>query len=67
MEEEGGGVICHFDKFFTRNVPHILEKIFFLLDYGSFETSSMVNIAWNELLTSKRFQKLGKLKFRVEK
>ena len=29
--------VCAFDTLLTRNVPHILEKIFFSLDYKSFQ------------------------------
>ena len=63
MEARG---ICHFDKLFRNSVPHILENIFFSLDYKSFEKSSVVSTAWNELLTSERFQKLGKSVFRED-
>ena len=51
---------CGFDKLFTKSVPHILEKIFFSLDYASFKTCMEVNTVWQELLTSKSFKRLGK-------
>ena len=41
-----------FDKLFTRNVPHILEMIFFSLDYESFKRCEKVCSAWRELLKS---------------
>ena len=40
---------------FTRSVPHILEKIFFSLDYESFMRCSEVNKTWNDLLTSEPY------------
>merc|ERR1712154_732796 len=40
---------------FTRSVPHILEKIFFSLDYESFVRCSEVNRTWNGLLTSEPY------------
>ena len=44
------------DALFTRNVPHILENIFFSLDYKSFKTCMSVNKTWRELLTTARYQ-----------
>ena len=49
---------CAFEMLFTRNVPHILEKIFFSLDYESFQTCFKVNSTWNELLSSESYQKI---------
>ena len=40
---------CAFDALFARSVPHILERIFFALDFDSFEACSRVNQAWEEL------------------
>ena len=57
---------CEFDKMFTKSVPHILEKIFFSLDYASFKNCHQVSITWNELLTSDSFKKLGKPKFQKD-
>ena len=51
---------CAFDMLFRRNVPHVLEKIFFSLDYASFKTCLKVSKTWHGLLTSERFQKRGK-------
>ena len=51
-----------FDKLFTTNVPHILEKIFFSLDFQSFKNCHQVCKAWNEVLSSECFrQKANKL------
>ena len=48
---------CAFDLLFARNVPHILEKIFFSLDYASFQTCFKVNRTWQQLLSSQFYQK----------
>ena len=46
-----------FDKLFSMNVPHILEKIFFSLDYESYKKCLEVSYAWNKLLESESYQK----------
>ena len=53
---------CEFDRVCTRNVPHILENIFFSLDYKSFKACKEVCKTWNELMASDVYQKklLGK-------
>ena len=57
----------HFDALFTvTNVPHILEKIFFSLDYGSYEKCFEVNSAWNQLLTSEIYQRKARCVFHEE-
>ena len=43
---------CEFDRLFAKNVPHILEEIFFSLDYESFMTCRVVCKAWNQLHSS---------------
>ena len=58
--------LCAFDKLFSRNVPHILELIFLSLDYESYKTCCEVSRTWNELLSSKRHQNIGKLVFQAE-
>ena len=50
---------CEFDRLFTRDVPHILEGIFNLLDYDTFMTCRNVCKAWNELLSSEPYQKIA--------
>ena len=45
-----------FEYLFRRNVPHILEKIFFSLNYDSFKTCSEVCRAWNELMRSDSYE-----------
>ena len=57
---------CAFDTLFAKSVPKILEKIFFSLDYASFKNCLEVSRAWNELLTTKKYQWKGKLVFRDE-
>ena len=46
-----------FGMFFTKNVPHIFEEIFFQLDYESFKTCLDVSKKWRELLTSETFKR----------
>ena len=41
---------------FTKSVPHILEKIFFSLDYESFMACGKVCLAWKELHSSESYQ-----------
>ena len=49
-------VTSAFDTLFRKNnVPHLLEKIFFSLDYDSFMACRMVNKDWNKLLSSERY------------
>ena len=48
--------VSAFDMLFTRNVPHILENIFFSLDNRSYLSCFNVNRAWNELLSSQTYQ-----------
>ena len=52
-----------FDKLLYKNVPHILEKIFLSLDYESYKECFEVCRTWNEILTSKRYLKIGKSVF----
>ena len=56
---------CGFEKLFSKNVPHVLEKIFLYLDYESFKACPKVNKAWNELLTSESFQKKAESVFKI--
>ena len=53
--------LCHFNVLFTRNVPHILEKIFLSLDYESYESAGNVSTVWYNLLTSKNYQRKAKI------
>ena len=46
-----------FDTLFLRSVPHILEKIFFSLDYKSFKTCMSVNKTWRDLHATARYKK----------
>ena len=57
---------CAFDKLFSRNLPYILEKIFFYLDYESFKTCSDVNTTWKNLLTSELYVKKARSEFKRE-
>ena len=44
-------------------MPHILEDIFFLLDYNSYKSCMKVSRSWKDLLTSESFLKRGKSAF----
>ena len=55
-----------FDKIFSMHVPHILEKIFFSLDYEAYKSCLEVNDTWKELLTSERYILRGKYVFDEE-
>ena len=50
-------------KLFRRNVPHILEKIFFSLDYNTFKKCHDVSKDWKNLLISETFLERGKTIF----
>ena len=55
--------VCAFDTLLKRNVPHILEKIIFSLDYKSFQKCQEVSMTWNQILTAVTFQKIQKYVF----
>ena len=61
MEANKPGTPCEFDRLFTKSVPHILEGIFFSLDYDSFMKCRMVCKAWNELHSSELYQKKAEI------
>ena len=52
-----------FDTLFSKNMPHILEAIFFSLDYESYKVCLDVSMVWKSMLTSKAFQKKGESVF----
>ena len=54
---------CAFDTLFTKSVPHILEKIFFSLNYESYKRCFHVSNAWKGLLTSESFERKRKSVF----
>ena len=65
MSEEGATLPI--DKVISgMNIPHIIENIFFQLDYKSFKTCWKVNKKWKELLTSEPFKKKAKHHFKKE-
>ena len=45
------------------SVPHILEKIFFSLDYESFKICMEVSNSWKKMLTTETFRRMGKSVF----
>ena len=63
MTAEEYGVPCGFDSLFSKNVPHILEKIFFSVDYQSYKNCFEVNKIWHDLLTSESYQRKGRSVF----
>ena len=48
-------ILGEFDALFKRSVPHILERIFFSLDYDSFSACDKVCKVWNDLLSSESY------------
>ena len=58
--------VCAFDKLLKIHVPHILEKIFFSLDFESFLKCLTVNKEWNKLLSSEPFKTKGRSVFKEE-
>ena len=54
------------DTLFNYNLPHLLERIFFSLDYDSYKTCLEVSTTWKKLLISKSFLKRGKIVFHVQ-
>ena len=63
MAAEGSTRPSGLDALLSKNVPHILEKIFFSLDYASFKECSQLSSKWNEILTSDSYQSKGKSVF----
>ena len=57
MDAEKTEKFCAFETLFSKNVPHILEKIYFSLDYKSFLACFKVSKTWNQMLSSEVFQK----------
>ena len=57
---------CNFVKLFSPSFPHILEKIFFSLDYESYKNCLEVNSEWKGILTSERHKTKGRSVFKNE-
>ena len=57
---------CSFDTLFSKCVPHILETIFFSVDYRTYKACLEVNSTWKKLLTSERYIAKGKSVFYKE-
>ena len=57
---------CRFNTLLPRSFPHVLEQIFFHLDYESFKTCFEVSTTWKELLTSESIQKKARDVFLAE-
>ena len=56
MSAEARAQRCAFDILFKGNFPHILEEIFFSLDYTSYKTCPQVSKSWRDLFRSQPFQ-----------
>ena len=48
----------------SKDFPHIVENIFFSLDYQSYKNCMKVNSEWADLLTSERYETKAKVVFR---
>ena len=57
---------CGFPTLFTKNVPHILEKIFFYTDFHSYKECLEMSNAWKDLLTSESYKGKAKSVFHTE-
>ena len=55
-----------FDKLFSKNVPHITERIFLSLDYESYKNCLEVSEYWKKHLISELYQRNGKYVFKDE-
>ena len=66
MASYGYKGLCNFEKLFSKSVPHLLEKIFFNLDYESFKTCMEVNSLWCNLLKSESYLKRARDIFQKE-
>ena len=51
---------CEFDRLLAKNIPHVLENIFFSLDLDSFNKCGKVCSTWNELFSTESFRKKAK-------
>ena len=59
MEKEKPTALGSFDPLFSKNIPHILEKIFSALDYESFLACHIVCKAWNNLLSLESYRQIS--------
>ena len=66
METEVNLDYSAIEALFSKNLPHLLEKIFFSLDYESYKRCLEVSDVWRNLLTSDSFKKRGKSVFCTE-
>ena len=66
MAKEKYQDFCGFNVLLDKSVPHLLEKIFFNLDYESFKTCMEVNKLWCKLLKSESYLKRARDIFQKE-
>ena len=57
---------CEFDRLSKKNIPHVLETIFFSLDFDSYISCRAVCKSWNQLHSSDLYQARAKEKL-IEK
>ena len=62
MEKDQITALGEFSVLFNKNVPHILENIFFSLNYDSFVSCGKVCKTWHELLKTKSYRVISKEK-----
>ena len=55
MDGDKSTSLGEFGPLFNKNVPHIMEKIFFPLDYDSFVSCGKVCKTWKVLLSSEPY------------
>ena len=66
MASDGFHCQSIFGTLFSKYIPHILEKIFFSLDYESYKYCLEVSNEWKGVLTSERYKAKGKSVFKEE-
>ena len=57
---------CELEVLFPKHFPHIIENIFFSMDYKTYTKCREVCSTWNKLLTSDTYQRKEKYVFRKE-
>ena len=67
MDKDNIRSLGAFSVLFNKNVPHILENIFFSLNYDSFLTCGKVCKTWHELLKTKSYQIIAREKWKRRK
>ena len=66
MSAESLRFLSKFDTLFSKNIPHILDKIFLSLDYESYKNCLEVSNDWRGLLTSESYKTRGRSVYKEE-